>query len=109
MGTDRVFIVPLLKPATNEPGDGQVIHTNWPLFSWYPVAINTCYHIQINDSPFTADEQPALQEATIVIQAHFRANYLPAGTYYWRVRVGGACQVNTGLWSSVRRFTIQAS
>jgi hypothetical protein len=74
-----------------------------------PQAFNTCYLIQINDAPFVSDEQSALQEATVVYVPLYRATRLSNGTYYWRVRVGGTCNVNPGPWSDTWSFTVAAS
>jgi hypothetical protein len=107
-GADRVIIVPSIGPSLFNPKDGQVLRTNWPHFRWLSMAINTCYQFQLHDAPFTANEQPVLREATVVIMAHYQPGFLTNGTYYWRVRVGGSCQIQPGPWSSVHSFTIQA-
>ena len=106
-GSDHVLVIPLLPPRLLYPADGAALHTSRPQFLWFPMAFNTCYQIQINNAPFTATEQSALQQATVVLLPHYRATSLPAGQYYWRVRVGGSCDVPTGPWSLVRSFDIK--
>jgi len=107
-GTDRVYVVPLMAPHLLDPRDGETVYTDRPVFHWYPVALDTCYRIQINDAPFSAVEQPFLQEATVTLPRN-TATHLPDGVYYWRVRVGGTCGVSDGPWSAQRSFTIQTN
>ncbi|MBZ0299186.1 MAG: ExeM/NucH family extracellular endonuclease [Anaerolineae bacterium] len=108
IGTDQVIVIPRIATRLLEPRNGEVVRTSRPLFRWVPYALNTCYQIQINNLPFTAEEQSALQEATVVTLPWYRASYLSNGTYFWRVRVGGTCDVTPGPWSEVWSFTVQS-
>lgn len=106
-GTDSVTIVPLAPPRLLWPEDGQVFRTNFPLLMWNRVASASCYRVEINDTPFTSDvQEEVLQRATIVKYGHYRTTYLADGQYYWRVQVGGACDIAPGPWSETRTFTI---
>lgn len=107
-GTDSVTVIPLLPPYLLLPRNDAVLRTNYPLLTWSPVALSTCYLVQVNNAPFAGDDQPVLQQATVVQHSAYLTRYLANGTYYWRVRVGGACDINPGPWSETWKFTIQA-
>lgn len=106
-GTDKITVIPLLPPQLLLPNNNGVVRTNYPLLTWTPVALPSCYLVQIHNAPFTSDDQPVLQQATIVNLTGYVTSYLANGTYYWRVRVGGTCDVNPGPWSQTRTFKIQ--
>ena len=106
-GTDKITVVPLLPTYLLLPRDGATVRTHFPLLTWTPVALTSCYLVQINNGPFTSDSQTVLQQATVVNATGYVTRYLADGTYYWRVRVGGSCDVDPGPWSETWRFTVR--
>ena len=97
-GTDTVIVIPRRGPRLWRPYDGSTLHIHRPNLQWLPVAYATCYLIQIdNNEDFNSPEQ----EATIVRGTRYRANRLTHGQYYWRVQVGGSCNIEPGPFSEV--------
>jgi endonuclease/exonuclease/phosphatase family metal-dependent hydrolase len=101
-GTDSVLVIPPLAPFLISPDDGAVLRTHRPIFRWRSLGV-TCYAIQIASDP---DFNNLVQEATVVQLPFYRASYLPNGTYYWRVQIGGECNITEGPWGGPRSFVI---
>ena len=106
-GTDDVRVIPVTGPFLISPLNGRTVFTDRPLLVWLPKAVRTCYQVQINDAPFTADDQLVVQEATVVNRTFYRADALASGVYHWRVRVGGNCNIEPGPWSAVWTFRVR--
>jgi hypothetical protein len=107
MGTDEVLVIPLTGPFLISPPNGTTVLTPRPILIWLPKALKTCYQVQINNAPFTSDDQSVVQQATVVNGTYYRADRLPPDIYHWRVRVGGNCNVDSGPWSEVWTFRVR--
>jgi hypothetical protein len=107
-GSDSVQIVPLAAPQLYFPLDGAKLWTHWVWLKWRPVTATSCYLVQVNNAPFTSDDQEdVLWDATVVSYPAIVTPFLNKGTYYWRVRVGGACSIPPGPWSAARSFEVK--
>lgn len=106
-GKDKITVVPLQPTYLLLPSNGATVRTHYPLLTWRPVALPSCYLVQINNAPFKNDNQPVLQQATVVNATGYITRYLANGTYFWRVRVGGSCDIDPGPWSETWRFTVK--
>ncbi len=105
-GTDSIEIITLQSPRLKSPRDNAKVNTNYVLLEWFEVDPLSCYLVQVNNAPFS-EAQTAMQEATVVYNTIYTTAFLPRGTYYWRVRVGGSCNIPPGPWSEVRSFRVQ--
>ncbi len=95
-GVDSVTVIP--------PSAPQLETAQYPTFRWSSVPSAVCYHIQIDNN---ADFSSPIQEATVVEATQYNASALPAGQYYWHVRLGGTCvNVPVSPWSQSSRFTV---
>lgn len=102
--TDSVRIVGSDAPILLTPANGAVVTAATLTLDWDGVSDAACYLVQVdNDSSFTA---PLVQQATVVGETAFIPNPLANGTYYWRVQVGGSCDVTPGPWSAVWSFIV---
>ncbi|MCB9455711.1 MAG: hypothetical protein H6671_06990 [Anaerolineaceae bacterium] len=63
-----------------------------------------CYLVQVDDEP--GFNEPLVQESTLVFTPRYRAFPLANGIYYWRVQVGGTCNIVPGPWSETWSFTV---
>lgn len=95
-GVDSVTVIPP-RPPYPKP-------SHYPNFRWNAVSSAVCYLVQIDNN---ADFSSPVQEATVVEATEYNASALPAGQYYWRVRLGGTC-VNAPVseWSDSRGFIV---
>ena len=103
-GVDSVRVVPLGSPYLWWPLNGSKTRANFVTLKWYPVTAHTCYRIQVDDSQ---DFSSPVQDATVVSFTQYTTAWLNKGTYYWRVQVGGNCNVTSGPWSDTWSFTIR--
>ncbi|MBI5670193.1 MAG: lamin tail domain-containing protein [Chloroflexi bacterium] len=103
-GLDSVRIVGSDAPVLLSPASGTTVNTAVPVLDWDKVGGEQCYLIQVDDEPGFA--VPLVQEATVVRETHYTTLALPNGTYYWRVQVGGTCNVTPGPWSETWRITV---
>lgn len=102
--TDSVRIVASDAPVLLAPANGAAVNPATLSLSWQQVGGAICYRAQVAvDSSFTT---PLVEDVTVVRNTAFVPDLLPAGTYYWRVQVGGSCDVVPGPWSDVWRFTV---
>ncbi|MCB9450568.1 MAG: hypothetical protein H6672_03970 [Anaerolineaceae bacterium] len=107
-GTDSVEIIPLQAPRLYFPSDGAKLWSHFVWLKWSPVTASSCYLVQVNDTPFTSDDQTdVLWDATVVSYPGIVTPYLGSGTYYWRVQVGGSCNIPPGPWSESRSFQVR--
>jgi hypothetical protein len=74
-------------------------------FDWTDVTAATSYRIQIDDS--STFSSPLVVDRTVAA-SQFISPTLPARRHWWRVR-GINSAGTAGAWSSIRRFTPQAS
>jgi hypothetical protein len=103
-GVDFVRVVPPRGPILWWPLNGSHTYFNRVILKWYAVKYNACYQVQVdNNTDFSSPEQ----NVTVVHNTYYTTAPLYRGTYYWRVRVGGDCDVTEGPWSEVWRFTIK--
>ncbi len=106
--TDSIEVIPLQQPLLWRPSDGARVRAGSVKLTWKSVTEISCYSIQVHNAPFVSDDQTDVMErATIVREEEYRTSYLNSGTYYWRVQVGGTCDIPTGPWSEVGMFTVR--
>ncbi len=107
-GSDSVEIIPLEAPRLYLPLDGATLWSHFAWLKWSPVTASSCYLVQVNNAPFTSDDQEdVMWDATVVSYPGIVTSFLYNGTYYWRVRVGGSCSIPPGPWSEVRSFRVR--
>ncbi|MBZ0276701.1 MAG: hypothetical protein K8I60_11175, partial [Anaerolineae bacterium] len=103
-GTGEISLVGNTIPVLRSPDDGSVVNMNRPMLNREPVIDATCYLVQVDDEPGFSD--PLVQESTVVRQSQYHTFELAAGTYFWRVQVGGDCNVTPSEWSETWSFTV---
>lgn len=102
VGSDVVRTVPGDGLQLVLPNNGANVTIGSSLFTWSAPAEAACYLIQIDDdSNFGSPEQ----EATVVGGSQYTSTALARGRYFWRVQVGGVCNIESGPWSEVWSFT----
>ncbi len=104
-GTDRVLVIGNNAPVLRLPEDGSVVNLSRPTLHWSPVFGAACYLVQVDDEP--GFNEPLVQESTLVLTPRYRAFPLANGMYYWRVQVGGTCNIVPGPWSETWSFTVE--
>lgn len=103
-GVDSVDIIVNGAPILRSPADGSTVATSTPTLKWSNTLGGLCYLVQIDDeSSFTS---PLVQSATVVISNQYQAFSLTEGTYFWRIQVGGTCNITPSAWSEVWSFTV---
>jgi len=103
-GVDSVDIIVNGAPILRSPADGSTVTTSTPTLKWSNTLGGLCYLVQIDDeSSFTS---PLVQSATVVISNQYQAFSLNEGTYFWRIQVGGTCNITPSAWSEVWSFTV---
>ncbi|MCB9450567.1 MAG: hypothetical protein H6672_03965 [Anaerolineaceae bacterium] len=105
-GTDLIEIINLTAPRLKSPRDGAKVNTNYVTLEWFEVDPLSCYDVQVSTAVFS-DGAPIVEQATVVYDTVYTTAYLAKGTYYWRVQVGGSCDIPPGPWSEVRSFRVQ--
>ncbi|MCB9454229.1 MAG: lamin tail domain-containing protein [Anaerolineaceae bacterium] len=103
-GTDRVLVIGNSAPILQSPEDGSIVNLTRPTLRWSPVFGAACYLVQVDDEP--GFNEPLVQESTVVFTPRYRAFPLANGLYYWRVQVGGTCNITPGPWSETWSFTV---
>jgi spore coat protein A, manganese oxidase len=95
---------PLLDPLVLcGPEEGTIVSGQATL-CWQAVPYAPCYELQIAENAGFTTNPVAY---TVVAPLTEYTTALPAKTYFWRVRVGGACtDVFAGEWSEIRSFTL---
>jgi hypothetical protein len=78
-----------------------------PVLGWAPVAGATLYRVQISrDAGFTNIVDEAEAHFVNYVPWQNRADDMPFGTYWWRVRAENDFGVPIGDWSEVRHFNL---
>lgn len=108
-GTPVIAITPTpvtwSAPVLAGPFQGQTVSPDGVSLRWYPVGGDINYQIQIGtDSGFGSAD--LIVNETINTEHYYFTSTLPAGTYYWHVRV---IDVGTGAespWSDTQYFIV---
>jgi hypothetical protein len=78
-----------------------------PVLGWLPVAGANLYRVQVSrDAGFTNIVDEAEAHFVNYVPWQNRADDMPFGTYWWRVRAESAPGVPVGDWSDVRHFNL---
>jgi hypothetical protein len=106
-GVDALRIVPTQPVTLLSIPNGSTSALDVLTLTWSPTMGGVCYFIQIDTDPAFASPE---QQATVVGSEQYTTNAMSAGTYYWRVQVGGTCMDTApGPWSEVWSFTVAPS